>query len=199
MSKPSHPIAISLNFDFEQVNQMLTWKAVDEQTHRSAYHERGPHAGGMFLPVDESISIIVTGGAHKDCVPHDWDYKVLQCYLITLPHELWLQRTHGRQFSPPSPFVAAEGQVGGAVRDIPASLFEGPFPDNGDKAYVASYYEAKNVLKVIPKTQPGANDLEGRWEMTFILTVQVIPKDGSAPFLRVFSFDPETEVGTVTR
>ena len=193
-----NPIAISLNFDFEQCNQMLTWKAVNEETHRSAYHDRGPHAGGMYLPVNESISIIVTGGAMRSSIPHNWTFKVVQCYLITLPHEKYARLKHGRQFALPSPFVAPADQAAGAVRDIPASVFAGPFPDNNatNGMYTASFFEARNILTVIPKTQPQIDDLEGRWELTFILTVQVIPADGSAPFLRVFSFDPETEVGS---
>jgi len=35
----------------------------------------------------------------------------------------------------------------------------------------------------------------GRWELSFVMTVRITRGEGEQPELRVFSFDPESSVG----
>lgn len=188
VSKPK-PAAITLQFDYAQTSQQLSWSACDG--HRDIYEKRGRAAGALSLLPGEPVSIVVKGGGYV-AAGTSWSFSVVECYLVTLPQAVWTTQIQGTTYSPPSPFAASGGeQPGSAVRAV-ANLLPAQ-ERKGDDKYLTYTYMAEQAFRVIsaPGGQTGSI---GRWDLSFVLTVQITdPVHGT--YLRVFRFDPETEVG----
>jgi hypothetical protein len=179
---------LEANFDIEQVGGTLEWHF--SRKDRDGNPITGKYAGGIYYTVGEEMRVRVRAGSYKRLK----SFKVLDCTLITLPQIVEIAPKKKAQFAAVSPFVGTEGIViaGGSVnlaaQDFKESAILVPQPE---------YYE----LALEWDKHLTVGQKEGRWDISFVLTVEVVVDDGSQYGLtctRVYSFDPEGEVGTGT-
>ncbi|WP_431262129.1 hypothetical protein ACQ859_18355 [Roseateles chitinivorans] len=184
------PAAISLSFDYQQESQLLCWSATDG--HRNIYMQRGPMAGGVWLQPAEHVSVFVKGGGPVRSLDSRWSFKIIDCFIITIPELRWSRADHAKEYSAPSPFVGS-GSTTRHVDNLQLVPEEQLSYDEASKEfYLTIVYRSLNAFQVIGKK---GDKRIGRWDMSFILTVEIQEHPGDTPYVRVFRFDPETEVG----
>jgi hypothetical protein len=186
---PQHA-TISLSFDYQQRNQQLSWHAVEDG--HNARHSHGPHAGGMWFDPGTQVDVLVTGGTVEETLSQSLGFSIVQCCIVTRPHAYDLTRNFGRQFAPPSPFEAPHGQAAAVVM-VTDFQPEKATPDAAGVLYYSRAYRSAQPLTVAGGAAGQA--FLHRWEMSFVLTVQIVDERSGARTLRVFTYDPETEVG----
>lgn len=179
---------LEANFDIQQVGGTLEWHFSRKDGDGNPI--TGKYAGGIYYTKGEEMRVRVRAGCYKPLK----SFKVLDCTLITLPQIVDIAPKKKAQFAPPSPFVTNEsivvsgGTVNLAAQGFKASAVITPEPE---------YFE----LAVAWDKHLTVGQDEGRWEISFVVTVQVVVDDGSKDGLtctRVYSFDPEGEVGSGT-
>ncbi|OWQ48155.1 hypothetical protein CDL60_06120 [Roseateles noduli] len=184
-----------MSFDCQQRSSQLYWRA--EENDRSLYCTEGPSAGALRLAAKESVSIRVSGGGLVDDISNPWLFSIRDCFIITVPLMHWNHVEHRRTLAPTSPFLPYTCtdtiSPGSLVRRVDTL-----YPDGNtvvpESRYVWSRYLAKDAFTVISSPSDESVDPIGRWDMSFLLTVDITSPDKDTS-RRVFRFDPETEVG----
>lgn len=173
---------IEAKFDIDQIGQNLEWKFFRKDGNGNPV--KGHYAGSVYFTVGELTRVKVTAGGYSNFT----NFKVLDCTLITLPQIVEIGKGVRTRFAPPSPFVstAAIGITGASV-SLPSNQFVPSSVDTPEPEYNQLTLEWNSELTVGPVT--------GRWEISFVVTVEFTRDDGSTE-QRAFSFDPEGEVGT---
>jgi hypothetical protein len=172
---------IEANFDIDQVGQTLEWSFSRKDGQGNPL--KGRYAGGIYFTVGELTRVRVRAGSYSKFA----GFKVLDCTLVTMPQLVQIGKGHPTKFAPPSPFVTTSliGVNGASISLPPEQFVPSPVhPD--DPEYNEFAFEWSN-LTVGTET--------GRWEIMFVLTVEIERADGSKE-QRAFSFDPEGEVGS---
>jgi hypothetical protein len=191
------PAAISLSFDYQQKSKLLCWSATDG--HRNIYMQQGPTAGGLSLQPGEYVSVFVKGGGPCDDLNNTWNFRIIDCFFITFPELHWAGPEKGLTYSQPSPFMGPSLERSGSTTRHVDNLERAEERLLSDDNYLTIVYHARNAFRVIhPEgTNPvNAKHQLGRWDMSFVLTVEIQDPDPSREtYIRVFRFDPETEVG----
>ncbi|WP_431257286.1 hypothetical protein ACQ86G_21895 [Roseateles chitinivorans] len=203
MSRPAHgdaaplPAAISLSFDYQQQSKLLCWNATEG--HRDIYMQRGPRAGGVSLLPGEYVSVFVKGGGPIDDLDKPWSFRIVDCFFITFPELHWAGEEIGMTYSQPSPFMGPTLERSGSTTRHVDNLELAPERLLSADNYLTIVYRAQNAFRVIHPvgTHPvSAKHQLGRWDMSFVLTVEITePDPAKEKYIRVFRFDPETEVG----
>lgn len=179
MTNKSTAMHLEASFDIDQVSDQLMWRFVRFDEHGEKIH--GKEAGMINFTVGEKFYVNVIAGNVNPIA----GVKIINCVLITKPFIYQCGPEQPTIYAPPSPFNADKlGAIVGACVTLPAEQFKpGPADD------VAKYYRKvqhwDGCLTV--------GGFEGRWDISFVLTVQIARADGVNE-LRVFSFDPEGEV-----
>lgn len=183
------PAAITLQFDYAQASQQLYWSACED--HRDIYEKRGRAAGALWLRPDEDVSIVVKGGGYVTA-SSSWSFSIVDCYLVTLPQATWSSEKRRTTDSPPSPFARSGGaDPGSAVRAV--ENLRPTHEIKSDDQYLTYIFTADKAFRVIA-TPTDTTESIGRWDLSFVLTVRITDLIGGT-YVRVFRFDPETEVG----
>lgn len=168
---------IRVSFDIEQISSELIWGVSDNKDERDLYPTTGRYAGAVHLRDGDPVWVEVTGYGGADQLVST---NLLDAMLYTVPH------TSGERFSAPSPFsnVRATTPIG---QWSPAQIHHVP-----EKKLKASVQRSLTPLQVTQR--------DGRWKLSLILTVLIERNTANGPVseARVFSFDPELEVGTGT-
>lgn len=173
---------IEANFDIDQVGQTLEWHFCRKDGQGNPV--KGRYAGGVYFTVGEKTRVRVKAGSYSRFT----GFKVLDCTLITLPQVVQIGKVLPTEFAPPSPFVTTSSlAITGASVSLPAAQFVSSPVSGTDPEYNEFALEWNSELTVGTTT--------GRWEISFVLTVEIERADGSTE-QRVFTFDPEGEVGT---
>ena len=179
---------LEANFDIEQVGGTLEWHFCRKDGDGNPI--TGKYAGGIYYTIGEKMRVRVRAGSYK----HLKSFKVLDCTLITLPQIVDIAPKKKAQFAAMSPFVSTEIiTVTGASINLPAKDFKECPIVKPEPEYYELALEWDKHLTVGQK--------EGRWDISFVVTVQVVVDNGTEDGLtctRVFSFDPEGEVGNGT-
>lgn len=166
--------AIRVSFDAMQIGGNLVWH-IDDDKQRDLFQRFGRHAGSVHFDPDDEIYVEVYGFGPEAIF---LDAKVLQAALITRPH------TSQERYSEPSPWdplgavaALADWTDTGAIVDPATSLRE-------------TMQSTKTPLRIVVA--------EGRWELSLIVTIALTFQGdaGKETSVRVFGFDPESEVGT---
>jgi hypothetical protein len=173
---------IEANFDIDQIGQTLEWKFSRKDGNGNPV--KGRYAGGVYFTVGELTRVKVTAGGYSQFT----NFKVLDCTLITLPQIVEIGKGLQTRFAPPSPFVSTPAiAITGASVSLPPNQFMPSTVQTPEPEYNQLALEWNRELTVGPVT--------GRWEISFVLTVEFTRDDGTTE-QRAFSFDPEGEVGT---
>jgi hypothetical protein len=186
--KETPPIMLlTADFDVNQVGADMEWHF--SRKDRNGNPIEGKDAGSIYFTKGENFFVHVSGGAKPDKHGEDplASFTILDCAVVTRPQLSNYGKGLVTEFSPPSPFVEKDGTAKNATIALPADQFSpwiGGKPKKG-------YFE---------KTQTWDDHLligqeEGRWELSFIVTVELNWTDGRVT-RRVFGFDPEGTVGS---
>lgn len=182
MTPPIPPMILHANFDVDQLSDQLQWRfsRADGQGNPPA----GTDAGTVYFTEGETFKLQVTAG--RDSAFET--FEVIDCCLISRPRIVQLGVGLKTLFAAPSPFVAPSGEpLPGATCQIPGSEFVPVSAAQAGPGHHQVVREWDGYLKAGPNT--------GRWELEFVITVRITGADGQS-WSRVFSFDPESEVGT---
>jgi hypothetical protein len=184
MTKKATTMHLEANFDIDQVGGTLEWHF--ERRDHDGNPITGKYAGGIYYTIGEEMRVRVKAGSRNKLA----SFKILDCTLITRPQIVEIAPKKKAKFAPPSPFITTvtpEVVIIGASINLPGEEFkrDGIVPPTP-----AGYSE----IALLWNKHLTVGQNEGRWEFSFVVTVQVTPEDGPA-CERVFSFDPEMDVG----
>ncbi|TXF96922.1 hypothetical protein [Massilia arenae] len=116
--------------------------------------------------------------------------EVVDCCIITRPQILCCGQDIRTYYAPPSIFIGKDGEQLGALYQIDPSAFSvhstGIDPKKGRQ------------ITLLWNDQLTVGQYNGFWELSFYLTVRIKRTGEETQQLRVFYFDPETEVGNGT-
>jgi hypothetical protein len=178
MTPPRH-IRLTIGFDADQISDQLM----------SYYHPRLRHPTGLFegevyFREGDTFGLRVVGTGKP---AHFQGFYVIDCCLTTRPKIVYavpateLEAPKVR-YAQPSPFV----EPGGASYALPLEFVPptADLPDSAEQMFILDWFRTLTVGKH-----------QGRWEISLLLTVR-IDRGGDKFEQRVFSFDPESEVGS---
>lgn len=174
---------IEANFDIDQIGETLEWHFYRKDGHGNPI--KGRYAGSVYFTVGEQTRVRVKAGSYNPFV----GFEVLDCTLITRPQVVQIGKGLRTEFALPSPFISTPDiTVTGASVSLPPAQFVPSDVLKPEPEYTEFAREWNKELTVGDKT--------GRWEISFVLTVAIQRTLGGTPELRVFTFDPEGEVGS---
>lgn len=168
---------IRVSFDIEQISSDLVWRAAEVKNNRDLLASVGRFAGAVHLRKDDALTVQVTAYGGEDALV---TINVIDAMLYTVPH------TSGGTFSAPSPFSAVRATT-------PVGQWS--------PAEIHHCHERKLKLAVQTSLTPlQVVATDGRWKLSLIITVVIERRVGDQKIseVRVFSFDPEAEVGSGT-
>ena len=177
MSKPGNHITLEASFDIEQLASNLDWNFVcDDGTVNPS---RGKYANSISFKAGQTLSVQVKAASRS----HIEVFEIIDCCMVTVSQLTQLNEGQGK-FPPPSPWQLPDGTlVPGASFAIPPGDFKEVPVDRPIVGYEQRERRWDGNL-VVASTG-------GRWELSFVITVNVVNADG--PQKRVFVFDPECE------
>lgn len=171
MTEPT--VRLHVSFDADQVSSSLVWHAVEGTPARNAFHAQGRHAGALHFEKGDQFAIDLTAFGNTATLK---GLELLEAVLVTMPH------TSVDRRSAPSPFATEQAVLRLAAWTKPESS---PEPDPLRVRWTTRMVAPVSVLQET-----------GRWELSLIVTVRLLRPEGQRSELRVFAFDPESEVGT---
>ncbi|GAB3258193.1 hypothetical protein [Chitinimonas naiadis] len=180
MSEIKKHSCINVSFDIEQVSNQLIWSVDDKVSNPTT----GRYAGGVRFFKGESLDFFVTATGDAKRFPN-FQISILECTILSSPQIVSLDDpTDAVVYAPPSLFSGPDV----SARPISEITDCGVEVKHGIR-YV--YMQKANALTV--------GQQNGRWELSLYITVKIVTNPGAQPILRVFTFDPESEVGNGTR
>lgn len=165
-------IILNVQFDVGQESQQLNWYFSD------AHGKINPNAGGpktgllSFQPGD-TLTLAISAESSAGQLE---SVGVIDCNLITLPMLATWNKPNPGTYPMPSPFFQVGSGPGSTVSFMPVSASS-----------------ATSKRQTFTGQTLTLNNL-GRWKLTFMLTVAITEITGAINY-RVFTFDPECEVG----
>jgi hypothetical protein len=165
-------IILTVVFDIDQDSQLLKWAFTADGQPISG---DGVETGLLAFQQQDKISLVVHAKSKKGVLKQ---VEIQDCQMITSPLAITKREdpTRAGEFPAPSPFGAEA-----AVVSFGIGIAEG--------SSTKAVWESGVVMECTNK---------GRWEMSLVMTTS-ISRTGDTPIAverRVFSFDPELEVGT---
>ena len=175
MTEPTQAeVWLSVSFDATQIGHQLCWTATEGRT--NLLEPYGKFAGSLHLPKGHGLRVEVHGYGDDHGGRELKSFEILSVCLVTMPSENEL---------PPSPFEHhATATV--EIKDFPICHQIIDDPHIGRRYGIAT---SERPLQII--------DQDGAWQISMILTVRI--HDGKGTHVRVFRFDPESQVGNGTR
>lgn len=171
-------VTLTLGFDVDRVADTLSYLYVgDGKTPTNPL--TGMFSGEIYFCRGGKLKVLILGGG---AIAGYEDFLVVDCCFVSKP-KMIAGPDGTLRYAAPSPFMRPEGATHRLQNDFSSRT------DDVDK------------YRIVTKTWQ--NELEigyvdGRWEMSVILTVKIWRGGGREPDLRVFSFDPEGQVGPGT-
>lgn len=171
MTEPT--VRLRVSFDADQVGSTLVWHAVEGEPARNAYHAQGRFAGALHFEKGDRFAIELTAFGDTASLK---GLEIVDAALVTMPH------TSVNSRSAPSPFATEKAVLPVADWTKPDATVE------ADPLRVRWITHLAAPLLILQET--------GRWELSLVVTVRLLRPEGQRSELRVFAFDPESEVGT---
>lgn len=183
-------MTLTARFDVNQIDDGIDWTFADLDLAISVDHSPAEVQWNRDIQFSagQEFRIAITAG-DKDKTGFE-SLEVVDCCLITRPQILSCGPGERTYYAPPSLFASSSSSQLGALYRIEPSAFSvhstGVGPEKGRQ--VTLLWDGH--LTVGP--------YNGFWELSFYLTVLIKRADGASDQLRVFYFDPETEIGNGT-
>ena len=177
MSQPTD-VTLTVGFDADQIGDRLA-SSFASSDGPDPNHRTGLFTGEIRLCEGERFHLTVLGSGRPDTYR---SFQIVDCCLITRPMIVSAGEGRTTRYAPPSPFTQAIGASYALPLDFTSSMTEkGP-----DLRLVTQQW--KRTLDV--------GNTPGRWHLSLLLTVRIFRGEDRPDEIRVFSFDPETEVGS---
>jgi hypothetical protein len=174
---------LRVSFDADQISDQLYWRLGDGDP-GDLTRPDGAYAGALRFYPGESLQLQVSGGG--TVISGFSSFQIVDCCFITRPQVVYCEEGGKTRYAPPSPFLQAPGGSYPLALDFRAHLDELTGPD-----YRKVVQHWKRTLDI--------GFSSGRWELSFNLTVRIMRGADQGFDVRVFQFDPESEVGTGAR
>ncbi|AVP98890.1 hypothetical protein C7S18_17650 [Ahniella affigens] len=169
----NNTVYLRVSFDVDQLSSALVWQATEGTDQRSAYHRVGRYAGALHFYQNDRFTVELLAFAPLGAVR---TITVIGASIITIPH------AEERRRSAPSPFDSKHA----VVELLDWAKAEEVADPNLERTAFMTRTESPLVVE----------QLSGRWELSLVVTVLIEFQNDRSPTRRVFSFDPESEVGT---
>ncbi len=182
---PRTHVTLKLSFDADQNGSELHHVLVRSNgTTPDPEPTEGPHADSLYFAPGEQMSVQVTcTGARENGFD---SFQIVDSVFITRPQVVQRGRGLPTKYSAPSPFLQAVGACYPMALDFYAIAEGGGIePPHNKERKVTQYWKRTLDIGLTP----------GLWDLSFAITVRITRGVGSVDEVRVFSFDPETEVG----
>jgi hypothetical protein len=177
MTPTPEVVKLKVSFDIDQTSGKLDWDFTPRSRPVS-----GRHAGAILLQPGELLHLEVDGNGSADSGLQA--FKIIECCLMTRPQVIQIGRGLQTLFAAPSPFAGIDCASYAFPLDFDAGA---PHTQPDGSLRIAQHWNGQLLVDKPP----------GRWDMSFLITV-LIDRGADEPLLRVFSFDPESEVGDGT-
>ncbi|WP_312487388.1 hypothetical protein [Massilia timonae] len=183
-------MTLTARFDVNQIDDGVNWVFADLDSAIEALHSpiEAQWNRDIQFSAGQEFKIAITA-SDKDKTGFE-SLEVVDCCLITRPHILSCGPNQRTRYAPPSLFASSSSQQLGALYRIEPSAFtvhsSGIDPAKGKR--ITLLWDGN--LTVGP--------YNGLWELSFYLTVRIKRSGDETEQLRVFYFDPETEIGNGT-
>ncbi|MES2073434.1 MAG: hypothetical protein V4488_23980 [Pseudomonadota bacterium] len=177
---------LSVSFDVEQISPKLNWafhSPIDNPSLASK-PVPGPYAGSIYFNQGEILMLHVIGSGSK--LSNFSSFQIVDCCITTRPQVVYAENPSRPKYAPPSPFLQAIGAT------YPLNL---DFSSHLEKELLGS---TRRRISQRWKDTLNVGHTAGRWDLSFNVTVRIFRGPSEAPELRVFYFDPESEVGDGT-
>jgi hypothetical protein len=168
-------VTLHVNFEVDQDSPMLAWYMTP------AIDYDGPYTGAVEFYAGEQVELRVAGSGHPDRFK---SFQILDCCLLTVPQVVYRKPGAVTRYAQPSPFVQSVGASFVFSNDF--ALADGI--NNGIRTVSQRWKHTLDVSSSV-----------GRWDMSLVLTVKIVRSVEDSTEIRVFRFDPETQVGNGTR
>jgi hypothetical protein len=170
-------ICLMVSFDINQESEKLNWSFLDAER-RPIPKDTGLETGLFVFKAGDTFELNVVAKSYDNELSN---VHIIDCHLITRPilHSKRVQPQIAGEYPYPSPFFDPDTYLEG--QGATASFGNGAA--SGSPAVMS--WDSPQQLTCRN---------EGRWQTSFIMTVAI--ETGSGLEYRVFSFDPETQVGT---
>lgn len=166
-------ITLNVQFDIGQESQLLNWYFNDSHGKINP-NAGGPKSGLLSFRPDDTLTLAVSADSSTGQLEN---VRVIDCSLITLPMLSTWNKPNPGTYPLPSPFLTAEGEPSAVVSFMPVK----PGAASPKRqTFSGQTFSMRNM---------------GRWKLTFMLTVEITEISGATNY-RVFTFDPECDVGT---
>lgn len=166
-------------FDADQISSTLDHAFVSPNMNVDP--TQGVRVGSVYLVHGQKLVVQVWGGGLKKLGFSR--FEVQDCSILTTPQVTQLCTGKPTLFAPPSPFI---GQTVATNALKPLTFEQIERDDTPDYLRIKTQWTGSFTV----------GDVPGRWELSFLITLKVFrgPEDKQGEY-RVFSFDPECEVG----
>ena len=168
---------LMVSFDICQVSEQLNWTFLDSK-HEPVEPSKGAETGLFVFKAGDKMRLNVVANSYLEELV---GVHIIDCHLINRPILFSKRET---------PELAGE-------YPYPSPFFDPAEPINGQGATSSFGYGEATGSRM---KMSWDSDIEliyrnkGRWDMSFILTVAIERANGRLEY-RVFSFDPEANVG----
>lgn len=180
-------MALTARFDVNQIDDGVDWVFTDIES--TGDIDRSPEDPQWNRDINFSAGqefriAIASSDVDKTGVE---SIEIIDCCIITRPRILCCGKGVRTYYGPPSLFIDSNGKELGALCRIDPNAFSvhstGMDPKKGRK------------ITLLWDSHLTVGPYNGFWEMSFYVTVRIKRIDEEREQLRVFYFDPETEVG----
>jgi len=183
--QPPARLILEVRFDVDQQSDQLSYRLLPDPLfppEPDPNPRRGGYANALYFKAGEQVTIRVVGGGDKvDKNPGFVSFQIVDCTIITKPQVVRRDKNVRTEYAPPSPFSQA------LSASYPLALDFSTHVTVDDEKYFELTQNWKQTLDVAYSP--------GLWELSMVLTVRIIRGVGEVDEVRVFSFDPEAEVG----
>lgn len=180
MTPVSPWMKLSVHFDADQITNQLDYSFTSCDGTADPRH--GPYMGGVHFQKGQHVYLDATCCGSKES--GFTGFQIIDCCIISVPQLTQVGPKVPTVYSPPSPFLQAIGATYNLSLDFESQVLPQD-PALPDLRRIRQ--EWKHTLDV--------GHANGRWELSFVMTVRITRGEGVQPELRVFSFDPESSVG----
>ncbi|MBV6320926.1 hypothetical protein [Duganella violaceipulchra] len=178
---PAPRVKLIVRFDVNQLSSLLHYKLERERPPHGRGDEPDPeprdgaYADSLHFNPGERLSLELVAYGDNNVLRVD----VTDACFVTKPKVMVRSAQFSTRFSPPSMFG-----TGRAIQPLALDFSGATEPYGTDRSKTVLRWN--DTLDIVDT---------GIWEVSFVLTVAIVRGDDILPELRVFSFDPESEVG----
>lgn len=180
MTPVSPWMKLSVHFDADQITNQLDYSFTSCDGTADPRH--GPYMGGVHFQKGQHVYLDITCCGSK--AGGFTAFQIIDCSFISVPQLLQIGPKVPTVYSQPSPFLQAIGATYSLPLDFDSQLLP---QDPALPELRRIRQEWKHTLDI--------GHANGRWELSFVMTVRITRAEGEQTELRVFSFDPESSVG----